>query len=38
VGFTPKRIADHEDHVRAIVTNVLDRLEGRETCDLVLVG
>jgi len=35
-GFTPKRIADHEDRVRAIVTNVLDRLEGRETCDLVL--
>jgi cholest-4-en-3-one 26-monooxygenase len=35
-GFTPKRIADHEDRVRAIVTKVLDRLEGRETCDLVL--
>jgi cytochrome P450 len=35
-GFTPKRIADHEDRVRAIVTGVLDRLEGRETCDLVL--
>jgi cholest-4-en-3-one 26-monooxygenase len=34
-GFTPKRIADHEDEIRAIVADVLDRLEGRETCDLV---
>jgi cytochrome P450 len=34
-GFTPKRIADHEDRIRAIVTTVLDRLDGRETCDLV---
>jgi cytochrome P450 len=34
-GFTPKRIADHEDEIRAIVMRVLDRLEGRETCDLV---
>jgi cytochrome P450 len=34
-GFTPKRIADHEDRIRAIVLGVLDRLEGRETCDLV---
>jgi cytochrome P450 len=34
-GFTPKRIADHEDEIREIVTRVLDRLEGRETCDLV---
>jgi cytochrome P450 len=34
-GFTPKRIADHEDAIRAIVVRVLDRLEGRETCDLV---
>jgi cytochrome P450 len=34
-GFTPKRIADHEDPIRQIVVNVLDRLEGRETCDLV---
>ncbi len=34
-GFTPKRIADHEDRIREIVANVLDRLEGRETCDLV---
>jgi cholest-4-en-3-one 26-monooxygenase len=34
-GFTPKRIAAHEDDIRAIVVDVLDRLEGRETCDLV---
>ena len=34
-GFTPKRIADHEEAIRAIVVDVLDRLEGRETCDLV---
>jgi cholest-4-en-3-one 26-monooxygenase len=35
-GFTPKRIAEHEDEIRAIVVRVLDRLEGRETCDLVM--
>ena len=34
-GFTPKRIADHEDAIRAIVTGNLDRLGGRERCDLV---
>jgi cytochrome P450 len=34
-GFTPKRIAAHEDAVRAIVVEALDRLQGRETCDLV---
>ncbi|HEX8122942.1 MAG TPA: cytochrome P450 [Solirubrobacteraceae bacterium] len=34
-GFTPKRIAEHEDEIRTIVVEVLDRLEGRETCDLV---
>jgi cytochrome P450 len=34
-GFTPKRIADHEDAIRAIVTKVLDRLEGKSECDLV---
>jgi cytochrome P450 len=34
-GFTPKRIAEHEDEIRAIATRVLDGLEGRETCDLV---
>jgi cholest-4-en-3-one 26-monooxygenase len=34
-GFTPKRIADHEDAIRTSVVDVLDRIEGRETCDLV---
>jgi cytochrome P450 len=37
-GFTPKRIAAHEDAIRAIVVEALERLEGppaRETCDLV---
>src|SRR5215218_1146896 len=34
-GFTPKRIAEHEDEIRAIAVRVLDGLEGRETCDLV---
>jgi cytochrome P450 len=34
-GFTPKRIADHEAEIRRIVVEALDRLEGRETCDLV---
>jgi cholest-4-en-3-one 26-monooxygenase len=34
-GFTPRRIAAHEDAIRKIVLDVLDRLEGRETCDLV---
>jgi cholest-4-en-3-one 26-monooxygenase len=34
-GFTPKRIADHEEEIRRIVVGVLDRLEGREECDLV---
>jgi cytochrome P450 len=34
-GFTPKRIAAHEDAIRAITVDVLDRLAGRETCDLV---
>jgi cytochrome P450 len=34
-GFTPKRIAAHEDAIRAIVVGALDRLWGRETCDLV---
>jgi cholest-4-en-3-one 26-monooxygenase len=34
-GFTPTRIADHEPAIRRIVADVLDRLEGRETCDLV---
>ncbi len=34
-GFTPKRIADHEEAIRTITRRVLDRLEGRETADLV---
>jgi len=34
-GFTPRRIAAHEGAIREIVVGVLDRLEGRETCDLV---
>jgi cytochrome P450 len=34
-GFTPKRIAAHEPAIRKIVIDVLDRLDGRETCDLV---
>jgi cytochrome P450 len=34
-GFTPKRIAEHEDDIRAIVVSVLDGLEGRDECDLV---
>jgi len=34
-GFTPKRIAAHEDEIREIAVRVLDRLNGRETCDLV---
>jgi cytochrome P450 len=35
-GFTPKRIAAHEEEIRAIVVDVLDRVHGRETCDLVV--
>jgi cytochrome P450 len=34
-GFTPKRIAAHEPEIRAIVVDVLDRLAGRDECDLV---
>ncbi len=34
-GFTPKRIADHEQEIRQITIRVLDRLKGREHCDLV---
>src|SRR3954447_8210207 len=34
-GFTPRRIAEHEEPIREIVTRVLDGLEARETCDLV---
>jgi cholest-4-en-3-one 26-monooxygenase len=34
-GFTPKRIAEHEDEIRAITIDVLEKLDGSETCDLV---
>lgn len=34
-GFTQERIAAEEGKVREAVTNVLDRLDGKETCDLV---
>jgi cholest-4-en-3-one 26-monooxygenase len=34
-GFTPKRIAAHEEPIREIVVKVLDRLDERDTCDLV---
>jgi cytochrome P450 len=34
-GFTPKRIAAHEEAIRKIVVDVLDGIDGRETCDLV---
>jgi cytochrome P450 len=35
-GFTPKRIAEHEDAIRAITIGVLDRLGGRDECELVM--
>jgi cytochrome P450 len=34
-GFTPKRIAAHEEKIREIVVRCLERVEGREECDLV---
>jgi cytochrome P450 len=34
-GFTPRRIAEHEDAIRAITRGVLDSLDGRAECDLV---
>jgi len=34
-GFTPRRIANHEDAIREIAVRVLDRLSGAQTCDLV---
>jgi cholest-4-en-3-one 26-monooxygenase len=37
-GFTPKRIAEHEQRIRGITREVLDRLQGppaRASCDLV---
>ncbi|HEY8638590.1 MAG TPA: cytochrome P450 [Solirubrobacteraceae bacterium] len=35
-AFTPKAIAQHEDAIRGITDRVMNRLEGRETCDLVV--
>src|SRR4051794_30878183 len=34
-GFTPKRIAEHEGEIREITVGVLERVAGRESCDLV---
>jgi cytochrome P450 len=34
-GFTPRRIADHEERIREITIRVLDRLQGREHAELV---
>jgi cholest-4-en-3-one 26-monooxygenase len=34
-GFTPKRIAQHEDAIREIAVDVLERVEGQEVCELV---
>ncbi len=34
-GFTPRRIAEHEDAIRAIVVGVLGGLADRSECDLV---
>jgi cytochrome P450 len=34
-GFTPKRIAEHEDAIRAITERVLDGVADRGRCDLV---
>ncbi len=34
-GFTPKRIAEHEDAIRAIAERVLDGVTPRGECDLV---
>ena len=34
-GFTPRRIAAHAPEIRSIVCDALDRLDGRDRCDLV---
>jgi cytochrome P450 len=34
-GFTPRRIAAHEPAIRRIAIDVLERLAGRDVCDLV---
>ena len=34
-GFTPKRIAEHTERIRAIVNRVLDRVADSDECDMV---
>jgi len=34
-GFTPRRVADHEAHVRAVVTSLIDAVAPSGACDLV---
>lgn len=34
-AFTPRRVAEHADHIRGIVTGVLDRVAAAGECDLV---
>src|SRR5581483_6489350 len=34
-GFTPKRIAEHEERIRAITERVLDRVAPQGGCELV---
>jgi cholest-4-en-3-one 26-monooxygenase len=34
-GFTPKAVSGKEDHVRSIVTSLIDAVEARGECDLV---
>ncbi|MFI5121528.1 MAG: cytochrome P450 [Vicinamibacteria bacterium] len=34
-GFTPKRIAEHEERIRGIVNRVLDRVAGQDEVELV---
>jgi cytochrome P450 len=34
-GFTPRRIAEHEERIRGIVNRVLDRVAQRGECELV---
>ena len=35
-GFSPRRIAEHEERIREIVTATLDKVARRGECDLVL--
>ena len=34
-GFTPKRVGDHETHVRGLVTNLIHTVAARGECDFV---